>query len=218
MPTETATTKTPNPVGQMSSLLNMSAANWPNRGRTVSLDFDNSDFFYFQTYDVGQYSPQELKVGNSTQVSYGPSPSQSVTVDNIKHMNIKCSATDLATIDASFCDPASPNFVKLWADPSNNETVIERCYRAQTCANSLLSQSLSSMTASKGGQEKRKQDLEDIYFYDCMNVFNMCIAILYFLYIIITKLALPSTAATAATSATAAATNLLPSKIPTLGK
>ena len=226
-PNPTTPNPTTNPVGQMSSLLNMSAANWPNRGRTVSLDFDNSDFFYFQNYEFGQYetgsstspSPKKQLInGRPTNVVYGPSENDFYTVNNILHTNIECSASDISFIDSPLCDPASPDFVKLWANPSNKTSIVQKCYRSQTCANSLLSQSLSSMTASKGGQEKRKQDLEDIYFYDCMNVFNMCIAILYFIYIIFTKLALPSPSSTASSvassvpssAASLAAMNLLP--------
>ena len=72
-------------------------------------------------------------------------------------------------------------------EKNKNNNSAKQCYRSQTCVNSMLSKSLSQLTLTRYGQNQRYQDLEDVYFYDCLNVFNISIAIVFFLSIILYK-------------------------------
>lgn len=164
----------------------VAASNWPNNSRQVSLDYSPGDFFYFQPIDVGQFTsnvvttdPEEVKDNSG----------------NITKLELKCTDIDLSmsNIDSSFCYPYDPKFVKNWSNdkilktPYNIQGKHKQCFRSQTCANSLLSKNLSVIESTKDEQKSRYEDLEDIFFHNCINIFNMSAAILAFISIIIYK-------------------------------
>ena len=168
----------------------VAAANWPNNSRQVSLDYSPGDFFYFQPIDVGQYTDSTDSKDEIDRETTGNK--------NITKLELKCTDIDLSmsNIDSSFCYPYDPNFVKNWStvtnDPKQNPpfNLTERhkqCFRSQTCANSLLSKNLSVIESTKDEQKSRYEDLEDIFFHNCINIFNMSAAILAFVSIIIYK-------------------------------
>jgi hypothetical protein len=164
--------------------VNMAADNWNTVSRNVELGFSPGDFFYFQPYIYGQYTNNLEGSGN-----LNPYPELNVDVKNltIKTIDMSCNEKDLsmAIIDSSFCFPYDPSFVTNWS--LDNILEIQQCFRSQTCANSILSNNLSKLESSKDSNKSRYEDLEDIYFYDCMNIFNICIAICVFICIIIYK-------------------------------
>ena len=155
---------------QIGTYLNGAGANLPNTKQSVSLDYTAGDFFYFQPYDIGQFSPSE----------------QSRTQSTTTRLDISCTETDMSFVDASMCYPEDPGFVKFWSN-ENNESWHKQCFRSHTCANSQLSKKLSILTSEKGGQETRSDDLVDIYYYNCFQLFNFSVAILFFVVFIIWK-------------------------------
>jgi len=167
----------------------VAASNWPNNSRQVSLDYSPGDFFYFQPIDVGQFT--------NNVVTSDPEEEKD-NKGNITKLELKCTDIDLSmsNIDSSFCYPYDPNFVKNWSTvtndskqnpPYNLTDKHKQCFRSQTCANSLLSKSLAVIESTKDEQKSRYEDLEDIFFHDCINIFNMSAAILAFVVIIIYK-------------------------------
>jgi hypothetical protein len=165
--------------------LNMAAANWPNSTSTTNLEFKDSDFAYFQPYVFGQFysspspSPSEINI-------YKRSPGPAPYYDNmnlIKELQIQCDMDEDVKkyVDNPVCDPKDKNFITNFNDNA------KQCFRSQICANSLLSKSLATLTSSEKSHSQHMQDLEDVYFYDCLRVFNISAAILFFISIIIYK-------------------------------
>lgn len=161
---------TPVTSDQIGKYLNAAAANWPNTTQTVSLDYTPGDFFYFQPYNMGQILPSE----------------QSRTPSSVTTLNISCTESEISYADSSMCHPNDPGFAEFWANPDNVQSN-KQCFRSHTCANSILSKNLSALTYDKEGQGKRMEDLVSIYFYDCVNIFNLTVAILFYIAIIIYK-------------------------------
>lgn len=171
----------------MDSLLHI-AANKPHVSETVSLDYTAGDFHYFQPYLFGQYDSQPPSPSPQTNIDY--LPQNDFLISNIQ---IKCTPEDIAMVDDASCDPNDPGFMEAWKESAASDSaLIKKCYRSQTCANSQLSKSLSILTSGKDGQLQRKQDLEDVYFFDCMNILNVVAAIAFYLSIIIYKISTPT--------------------------
>ena len=191
--------------GSMNNLLEY-AANNQNMSQPSNLDFSPDDFFYFQPYMFGQYnsSPSSSSSSSSSQTnveyssyahavasssSSSSSPSASPSSEpsrNITNIQIRCTPEDIRMVDNPLCDPNDPRFKDIWTDPDSSY-LIKQCYRSQTCANSQLSKTLSMLTSEKDGQLQRKQDLEDVYFFDCINIFNVIAAIAFYISFIIYK-------------------------------
>jgi hypothetical protein len=174
----------------MKNLL-MPIANWPNKTNVTNIDVNESEHAYFQPFDFGEFTSSEIlyseaSVPNET-ASYPPGISANSTLKNpnfndILLLEINCNKDDIDLVDSSFCDPNNIHFINEW---ENSDDLKQKCYRSQICANSILSRSLSSIESSKFGQKQRKQDLEDYYFYDSLQLFNICAAMIFYIAIII---------------------------------
>jgi len=177
------------------------AANRPDPSNQTNLDFKAGDFAFFKPYVFGQYGPLEQKTGIAT-------TSTGATVSTITGLHMNCTEQDMMFVDFSGCDPTDPAFVSAWTNtesmnqpsgPTNSPKLAEagitdalslqkQCFRSHYCANSLLSKSMETLQSNQSGHKARFQDLEDIYFRECLNLFNMTVAIIYFIIIIISKL------------------------------
>lgn len=182
------------------------AANRPDPSNQTKLDFKAGDFSFFKPYVFGQYSSLEQQTGT---VEIPSASGSSMTVDTITGLDMKCTEQDLLFVDFSGCDPTDPAFVSSWTStgalnqaentPTNVPnfamagikdalTLQKQCFRSHYCANSLLSKSLQTLQSTQSGHKARFQDLEDVYFRECLNIFNMTVAMIYFIVIIISKL------------------------------
>ena len=177
----------------------MPIANWPNKTNVTNVDINESENAYFQPFDFGEFTPSE-KTSSQAVLSpgtfayppgtfaYPPGISSNSSVisdpifNDITTLEINCTQDDIDLVDSSFCDPNGINFIREW---ENSDDLRKKCYRSQICANSILSRSLSSIESSQFGQKQRKQDLEDYYFYDSFQLFNICAAMIFYIVIII---------------------------------
>ena len=170
----------------------MPIANWPNKTNVTNVDVNESEHAYFQPFDFGEFTPNEIlyKTANYSpgSLSYPPGISSNtnikddITLDEIVLLDINCTQDDIDLVDSSYCDPNNKEFIRMW---ENSDDLQRKCYRSQICANSILSRSLSSIESSQFGQKQRKQDLEDYYFYDSLKLFNIFSAMIFYIVIII---------------------------------
>jgi len=189
------------------------SANRSNPSKQAQLDFQAGDFAFFKPYVFGQYSETEQQIGTATMPSASPYASGSTTLTTITGLDMSCSSQDISFADFAGCDPTNPSFLSMWTQVGNynqpNTTkaptsipgfnlaasgitdapsLQKQCFRSHYCVNSILSKSLETIQSSKSGHEARFQDLEDMYFKECLNVFNMLVAMIFFIVIIISNL------------------------------
>jgi len=185
----------------------LDVANRPGFSAKSKLDFTAGDFSFFKPYVFGEFNPTEITYGETKIIpSNSDYTNDAVQMKDIVHLDMSCSATDLAYVDFSGCNPSDPTFLSLWgatnsyfseatpgASPGTSSIhgptdLKKQCFRSHYCANSYMSKSLAMMNQYSSGMEKRFLDLEDMYFRTCLQIFNYVLAIVLMIWIIISQL------------------------------